>query len=90
MCIRDRSDAEILFVHIREPEAIMRFREAVSGDCKTVLVQRPVLEQTRGTLGNRSDDGVKNYTYDGIFVNDGALEELPEKVYSFFKCFMES
>ncbi len=85
-----QSDAEILFVHIREPEAIIRFREAVSGDCKTVLVQRPALEQARGTLGNRSDDGVTNYTYDGIFINDGALEELPEKVYSFFKCFMES
>ena len=84
------SDAEILFVHIREPEAIARFCEAVGGDCKTVLVHRPALEQTRGALGNRSDDDVDNYTYDSIFVNDGTLEELPEKVYSFFKRFMES
>lgn len=85
-----QNDAEILFVHIREPEAIARFREAVGGDCQTVLVHRPALEQARGILGNRSDDEVDNYTYDGIFVNDGSLEELPEKVYSFFKRLMKA
>ena len=83
------NDAEMLFVHIREPEAIDRFRKTVGGDCKTVLVRRPKLEQARGALGNRSDDGVSNYTYDGIFVNDGTLEQLPEKVHAFFQRFME-
>lgn len=83
-----QSDAQILFVHIREPEAIARFREAVGGDCKAVLVQRPSLEQNRGALGNRSDDGVGDYAYDGIFVNDGTLEQLPERVRAFFRQWM--
>lgn len=83
-----QSDAEMLFVHIREPEAIERFRQAVGGDCKTVLVRRPSLEQARGALGNRSDDGVNNYSYDGIFVNDGTLEQLPDQVRTFFQQFM--
>lgn len=83
-----QNDADMLFVHIREPEAIDRFRKSVGGDCKAVLVRRPNLEQTRGALGNRSDDGVNNYHYDGIFINDGALEQLPEKVHVFFQDLM--
>lgn len=85
-----QSDEQMMFVHIREPEAIARFCKAVGGNCKTVLVQRPTLEQSRGSLGNSSDDGVGNYAYDGIFVNDGTLEELPDKVLRFFRPFMEN
>lgn len=76
---------EILFVHIREPEEIERFRQTVGGFCRTVLVRRPALEQSRGLLGNRSDDGVENYRYDCIFENDGPLEALPDKVERFFR-----
>lgn len=79
-----RNDSELLFVHIREPEEIERFREAVGAGCKAVLIRRPALEQTRGLFGNRSDDGVADYTYDGIFYNDGTLEELPGRVKKFF------
>lgn len=42
------------------------------------------MEQARGALGNRSDDGVSEYAYDRIFVNDGPLDELPDKVHRFF------
>ena len=73
-----------MFVHIREPEEIARFREAAGEDCRTLLVTRPAMEQARGALGNRSDDGVSEYAYDRIFVNDGPLDELPDKVHRFF------
>ena len=79
-----RSDEQLLFVHIREPEEIARFREAAGEECRTLLVTRPALEQARGALGNRSDDGVAGYQYDRVFVNDGALDALPDRVHAFF------
>lgn len=78
------SDEQLMFVHIREPEEIARFRETAGEDCRTLLVTRPAMEQARGALGNRSDDGVSEYAYDRIFVNDGPLDELPDKVHRFF------
>ena len=83
------NDAELLFVHIREPEEIERFRQAAGVNCKTILVRRPTLEQARGQLGNRSDDGVAAYTYDAEFLNDGSLEELPAKVHDFLQALIE-
>lgn len=80
-----QGDNEILLVHIREPEEIDRFRQAAGEGCKAVLVRRPALEQERGLLGNRSDDGVGEYAYDGVFLNDGPLDGMPEKVRSFFE-----
>ena len=74
-----RSDEQLLFVHIREPEEIARFRESAGEECRTLLVTRPAMEQARGALGNRSDDGVAGYQYDRVFVNDGALRGLAEK-----------
>ena len=44
------NDAELLFVHIREPEEIERFRQTAGVNCKTILVRRPTLEQARGQL----------------------------------------
>ena len=83
------NDAELLFVHIREPEEIERFRQTAGVNCKTILVRRPTLEQARGQLGNRSDDGVAAYTYDAEFLNDGSLEELPAKVHDFLQALIE-
>lgn len=82
------SENDILFVHIREPEQIERFRQAAGARCKAILVTRPALEQARGPLGNRSDDRVAEYAYDGTFVNDGTLAELPEKVHRFLQDMM--
>lgn len=80
-----QSDRQLLFVHIREPEQIARFRDAAGEGCQTILVRRPALEQARGPLGNRSDDGVNGYDYDHVFVNDGPLDTLPDKVRRFFE-----
>lgn len=77
------SDQQILFVHIREPEEIERFRKAVGARCRTMLVRRRKVE-AEGTLGNRADDSVLDYHYNYYFDNDGALEHLPESVHAFF------
>ncbi len=77
------SDAEVLFIHIREPDEIERLRRVIGDCCKTILVRRPALEESRGPLGNHSDDEVAGYPYDGILVNDGPLENLPDKVHHF-------
>lgn len=78
-----QSDNEILFVQIREPEEICRFRSAVHGDCHTLLVRRPALA-AYGPLGNDADDCVENFRYDHVFQNDGTLDALPEKAARFF------
>ena len=75
--------------HIREPEEIERFRQTAGVNCKTILVRRPTLEQARGQLGNRSDDGVAAYAYDAEFLNDGSLEELPAKVHDFLQALIK-
>ncbi len=80
-----QNDRQILFVHIREPEQIDRFRQAVGPRCKAILVRRPAMEQSRGPLGNYSDDNVADYVYDGVFINDSVLEALPERVHWFLK-----
>lgn len=78
------NDAQILFVHIREPEEIARFCSALGNDCKTILVRREAMEFERGKLGNRSDDDVAEYAYDFVFCNDYPLDQLPDHVYRFF------
>lgn len=82
-----QSEEQILFVHIREPEEIARFRDAVGG-CQTLLIRRPSL-RARGPLGNRADDSVEAYTYDHVLVNDGSLEQLRHRVLDFFRQQME-
>ena len=39
------NDAELLFVHIREPEEIERFRQTAGVNCTTILVRRPTLSR---------------------------------------------
>lgn len=72
-------EEQILFVHIREPEEIARFRVAAGEHCKTLLVRRSAVE-AQGPLGNAADDLVRAFAYDTVLVNDGSLEDLREKV----------
>ena len=68
------SDCEILFVHIREPEEIEKFRRKIEksgGVCKTLLVTS---ERCKDAYGNASDDGTDNYPYDYIYRNDSSLD----------------
>lgn len=68
-----RSDSELLFVHIREPEEIKKFVAATDGMAKTLLV-RAGARISKSHYGNSSDDDVEKYDYDYYFVND---RELP-------------
>lgn len=82
------SDEQILFVHIREPEEIARFCDAVGPTCRTLLVRRAAVEG-EAPLGNRSDDSVAQYRYDYYFDNDGPLPRLAGSVRDFFAVVMD-
>lgn len=65
------SDSQILFVHIREPEEIDKFKKYITTPCITLLVQRGFSEN----WGNNSDDNVENYNYDYIYDNNKTLSQ---------------
>ncbi len=69
-----RSESEILFVHIREPEEIQKFVDATNGVAKTLLV-RGGKRMPCEKYGNASDDGVENFSYDFYFMNDSTLSD---------------
>lgn len=64
------SDDEIMFIHIREPEEILRAVKTF--DAKSLLVRRAGLDII---TSNYSDASVENYNYDYI-VENTTLEEL--------------
>lgn len=76
------TDAQMLFLHVREPQEIGRLKAVIGADCKTLLIHRGSIDQQR--YGNHADDNVDNYAYDCVFDNNCTLEELPEKVRLFF------
>ena len=73
---------EILFVHIREPEEINKFRKCVKLKCISLLIKSPRVNI--GKFGNPSDDCVENYQYDYIYTNNKPLSELSDDFLSFF------
>lgn len=70
------SEDNVMFVHIREPENIQRFKNFVlDGEvdyCKTLIV-KPLYpnnsSKSKKVYGNQSDDNVNNYKYDYIYYN---------------------
>ncbi|HZK55522.1 MAG TPA: hypothetical protein VFC84_15220 [Desulfosporosinus sp.] len=73
---------EILFVHIREPEEINKFRRCVKVNCISLLIKSPRINI--GKFGNPSDDCVENYQYDYIYNNIKPLSELSDDFLIFF------
>lgn len=99
-----KTDEEILFVQIREPNEISRFVEFLlhNNVCnvRTLLIRnawRRTEEYAGGShdvrsnviYGNKSDDEVENYDYDYIFENKYQLSELEDKFIEFFKTIVE-
>jgi guanylate kinase len=82
------SDADILFVHIREPREIEKFVRATDGEAKTLLVRAKERLQ-RASYGNDADDCVENYEYDYYFSNDGTLAEAEEGFKALLKNVLE-
>ncbi len=66
------SDADIFFLHIREPEEIEKFVRGTGGEAKTLLI-RAKERLKRDAYGNTADDRVEEYNYDYYFTNDGTL-----------------
>ena len=67
-----KSDLDILFVHIREGNEIESFKNSISGNAVTLLIKRNLKV---GHFGNDSDDDVENYSYDYVYDNNKPLEE---------------
>ena len=66
-----KSDNELMFVHIRKPVDIASFLEKITasgGKAATLLISRTGVNP--GGFGNNADDGVQNYKYDYVYVND--------------------
>lgn len=70
---------DIIFIHMREPKEIDRLKEKLQWmnqvfgwEIHTLLIKRNEDE----TFGNEADDGVNNYEYDYVYINDKPLEEL--------------
>jgi hypothetical protein len=85
-----KGNHNVLFVHIREPKEIDKFKKSASEfcPCVTLLITRPQIERA---FGNMADDNVKNYPYDFTFVNDYEnLQLLSENVVPFIRRILES
>ena len=83
-----KSENEVMFLHIREPEEIEKFVLATDKKAKTLLV-RGGSRMTKTSYGNAADDSVEQYEYDYYYVNDKTLDvaeaefsELLEKIIS--------
>lgn len=82
-----KSDEQVMFVHIREPEEIARFVETAPEQIKTLLITNSNREPA--VYGNVSDDNVALYQYDGTYENKYSLEETKEIFLRFFRAWFE-
>ena len=65
------SDAELLFLHIREPEEIARAASAFNA--VTLLIKS---NRVNHITTNNSDANVFNFKYDAVINNDRSIEDL--------------
>lgn len=77
-----KSDAQILFFHIREGEEIDHVKQLISGKIVTLLIRR---NTTNKTYGNDSDDLVESYSYDYIYDNNLSREQAQRDFVSFLE-----
>ena len=73
--------ADVMFVHIREPEEIAKFKARIPG-CKTLLIKSNRVDRD---FGNVADDNVENYDYDYVYHNDKTLDEVDDDFLRFFE-----
>jgi len=75
---------EVLFVHIREPQEIEKFKKASKTKTLTLLIM-PREELKNKVYGNSSDDDVLKYKYDLIFRNDKPLDIVENEFLKFIE-----
>lgn len=78
-----QSEKQVLFVHIREPEEIIKFKKEVHTECVTLLVRGRTEIKTE--WNNTADDDVEQYEYDFYYDNCKPLDFLEEDFLQFFK-----
>lgn len=77
------SNSTVLFVHIREPEEIEKFKnQCTDTRCVTLLIKSDVIKP--GNYGNKSDDNVEDYNYDFVYCNTYGDKNLETHFMSFF------
>lgn len=76
-----KSDEQVMFVHIREPEEIARFVTVAPERVKTLLITSP---RAATNYGNDSDDRVQEYKYDMLYHNHLPLDGAG---LDFLRCF---
>lgn len=74
-------DNPIVFIHVREPERIQKFKNHFGDECCALFIESNV----KKIISNESDKNVENYDYDYRIKNKGTLEELKEKAIDFVK-----
>ncbi len=77
------SNREILFVHIREPEEIAKFKSSVGAGCVTLLVRGR--KDVKKAWHNAADDEVENYKYDHYYENCRPLKEMESDFMGFLR-----
>ena len=75
-----KSDATILFIHIREITEIEKLKKILKAE--TVLLINPRVPKI---TSNTSDANVENYVYDREIQNIGTLDDLEQKAIEFVK-----
>lgn len=75
----NKSDNEIMFIHIREPEEIKKLVKKYA--CKTLLIKR---DNIKKIISNYSDANVDKYNYDYIIENT-TLDEFENKAKKFIE-----
>ena len=81
-----KTDYQVMFFHVREPEEINKHKKYIEHDGRTRVVTLLIERDTAvKSYGNRSDDGVSNYKYDFVFRNNCGLEKLEKRFIDFWK-----
>jgi chlorite dismutase len=75
---KTKTDAEILFIHSREPDEIRRFVDEFK--CHTLLVVNRNVSQI---ISNHADANVGNFNYEFVVDNSGTLADLERNAESF-------
>ncbi|RKI43473.1 hypothetical protein D7V86_06535 [bacterium D16-51] len=81
------SSNEILFVHIREPEEISKFKKSVQKSCITLLIRRT--SHTKKEWNNTADDNVEHFNYDFYYDNIKPYGEIENDFLAFFNSILE-
>lgn len=79
-------EKEILFVQIREPSEIKKFKSTVKQKfnviCDTLLIKRGDKSKK---WENSSDDNIKNYDYDNIYINNLPVNQVEQDFILFLR-----